>query len=121
METSQSSIVYRSVTNATVTADNSADTSRAYALSAQLHISGGTLERVTAGQPVPTGTAPTLPVMFGSVRLLASNGAQATVADIGGAGATSLVLVYFNSRNNRLQLVGRYGATAAAAPATPTT
>lgn len=56
METSQSPIVYRSVTNATVTADNSADTSRAYALSAQLHISGGTLERVTAGLAVDTST-----------------------------------------------------------------
>ncbi len=72
-------------------------------------------------QPVPAGTATTLPVMFGSVRLLASNGAEATVADIGGVGVSSLVLVYFNSRNNRLQLVGRYDAPAAAAPATPGT
>ncbi len=64
-------------------------------------------------QPVPTGTAETLPVMFGSVQLLASNGAQATVADIGGVGAVSLVLVYYNSRTNRLQLVGRYNAPAA--------
>ncbi len=71
-------------------------------------------------QPVPAGTATTLPVMFGSVRLLAANGAEATVADIGGAGATGLVLVYYNSRNGRLQLVGRYDAPAAA-PATPTT
>lgn len=71
-------------------------------------------------QPIPTGTATTLPVMFGSARLLASNGAEATVADIGGVGAASLVLVYFNSRMGRLQLVGRYEAPAAA-PATPTT
>ncbi len=68
-------------------------------------------------QPIPTGTATTLPVMFGSVRLLASNGVQATVADIGGVGATSLVLVYYNSRNSRLQLVGTYDRAAA----TPTT
>ena len=71
-------------------------------------------------QPVPAGTATTLPVYFGGVRLLAANGAEATVADIGGVGATSLILVYFNSRNNRLQLVGRYEAPAAA-PATPAT
>lgn len=69
-------------------------------------------------QPIPTGTAATLPVMFGSVQLLASNGAQATVADIGGAGAASLVLVYYNSRTSRLQLVGTYEAQTAAAPAT---
>lgn len=61
-------------------------------------------------QPIPAGTATTLPVMFGSVQLLASNGAQATVADIGGVGAASLVLVYYNSRTNRLQLVGTYEA-----------
>lgn len=62
-------------------------------------------------QGVPDGTATTLPVMFGSVQLLASNGAQATVADIGGVGSPSLVLVYYNSRTNRLQLVGRYDST----------
>ncbi len=66
-------------------------------------------------QPVPAGTAATLPVKFGSVQLLASNGAEATVADIGGAGATSLVLVYYNSRTDRLQLVGRYEVPAAPA------
>lgn len=68
-------------------------------------------------QPIPAGTVATLPIMFGSVQLLASNGAQATVADIGGAGAASLVLVYYNSRTNRLQLVGTYEAPAAAATA----
>lgn len=67
-------------------------------------------------QPIPTGTADTLPVMFGSVQVLASNGAQATVADFGGADAVGLVLVYYNSRTNRLQLVGRYSV-----PATTTT
>lgn len=61
-------------------------------------------------QPIPTGTATTLPVKFGSVQLLASNGAEATVADVGGVGAASLVLVYYNSRTNRLQLVGTYEA-----------
>lgn len=65
-------------------------------------------------QPVPDGTATTLPIMFGSVQLLASNGAQATVDDIGGTGVPSLVLVYYNSRTNRLQLVGRYDAATAA-------
>ncbi len=65
-------------------------------------------------QPVPTGTAETLPVMFGSVQLLASDGEQATVADIGGAGAASLVLVYYNSRTSRLQLVGTYEERTAA-------
>lgn len=65
-------------------------------------------------QPIPDGTATTLPVSFGSVQVLASNGAPATVADFGGAGASSLVLVYYNSRTNRLQLVGRYDVAAAA-------
>lgn len=59
-------------------------------------------------QPIPDETATTLPVMFGSVQLLASNGAQATVADLGGTGVPILVLAYYNSRTNRLQLVGRY-------------
>ncbi|MCM1295844.1 MAG: hypothetical protein NC311_09910 [Muribaculaceae bacterium] len=67
-------------------------------------------------QPIPTGTAETLPVMFGTVQVLASNGEQATVADFGGAGSVGLILVYYNSRTNRLQLVGRYNA-----PATTTT
>ncbi|MCM1452438.1 MAG: hypothetical protein NC102_09270 [Clostridium sp.] len=62
-------------------------------------------------QPIPDGTAATLPIMFGQVQLLASDGTQATVADIGGAGSPSLVLVYFNSRTGRLQLVGRYETT----------
>lgn len=69
-------------------------------------------------QTIPDGTATTLPVMFGSVQLLASNGAQATVADIGGVGVPSLVLVYYNSHTNRLQLVGRYDATTTTATAT---
>lgn len=68
-------------------------------------------------QPIPTGTATTLPVMFGSVQVLASNGEQATVADFGDVGTPNLVLVYFNSRTSRLQLVGKYD-TAAAATAT---
>ncbi|MCM1075726.1 MAG: hypothetical protein NC356_08660 [Ruminococcus sp.] len=59
-------------------------------------------------QPIPDGTATTLPVMFGSVQVLTSTGEQATVANFGGAGVSNLVLVYYNSRNNRLQLVGRY-------------
>lgn len=63
-------------------------------------------------QPTPDGTATTLPVTFGSVQLLTSTGAQATVADLGGVGVSSLVLVYYNSRTNRLQLVGRYDAPA---------
>lgn len=67
-------------------------------------------------QPIPTGTATTLPVMFGTVQVLASNGEPATVADLGGDGTANLVLVYYNSRTNRLQLVGRYNA-----PATTTT
>lgn len=66
-------------------------------------------------QAIPDGTAGTVPVMFGPVQLLASNGAQATVADLGGAGATGLVLVYYNSRSNRLQLVGRYDGAATTA------
>lgn len=64
-------------------------------------------------QPIPDGAATTLPVSFGSVQVLSSTGAQATVADFGGAGVTGLVLVYYNSRSGRLQLVGRYDATAA--------
>lgn len=65
-------------------------------------------------QAIPEDAAETLPIQFGPVQLLASNGAQATVADIGGVGATSLVLVYYNSRTGRLQLVGNYAAPAAA-------
>lgn len=63
-------------------------------------------------QPIPEGTATTLPVMFGSVQVLASTGEPATVADFGGVGMSSLVLVYYNSRSGRLQLVGRYNNTA---------
>lgn len=66
-------------------------------------------------QPIPTGTATTLPVMFGTVQVLASNGEQATVADFGGDGTANLVLVYYNSRTNRLQLVGRYDASSTTA------
>lgn len=65
-------------------------------------------------QPIPTTATATLPVLFGSVQLLNSIGGQATVADLGGAGAASLVLVYYNSRTGRLQLVGTYEAPAAA-------
>lgn len=61
-------------------------------------------------QPIPDGVATTLPVTFGSVQVLTSTGAQATVADFGGVGVSSLVLVYYNSRTNRLQMVGRYDA-----------
>ena len=68
-------------------------------------------------QPVPTTATDTLPVLFGSVQLLNSIGGQATVADLGGAGTASLVLVYYNSRSGRLQLVGTYEAPAAAASA----
>lgn len=66
-------------------------------------------------QPIPTTATDTLPVLFGSVQLLNSIGGQATVADIGGVGASSLLLVYYNSRTGRLQLVGTYEAPAAAA------
>lgn len=59
-------------------------------------------------QPIPDGTTETLPVSFGGVQVLASNGAQATVADFGGAGVGGLKLLYYNSRTGRLQLVGRY-------------
>ena len=72
-------------------------------------------------QPIPTTATDTLPVLFGSVQLLNSNGGQATVADLGGAGIASLVLVYYNSRSGRLQLVGTYEAPAAAAAATAST
>ena len=68
-------------------------------------------------QPIPTTATDTLPVLFGSVQLLNSIGGQATVADLGGAGTASLVLVYYNSRSGRLQLVGTYEAPAAAASA----
>jgi hypothetical protein len=72
-------------------------------------------------QPIPTTATDTLPVLFGSVQLLNSIGGQATVADLGGAGTASLVLVYYNSRSGRLQLVGTYEAPAAAAAATVST
>ena len=65
-------------------------------------------------QPIPTTATDTLPVLFGSVQLLNSVGGQATVADIGGPGTSSLLLVYYNSRTGRLQLVGTYEAPAAA-------
>ena len=65
-------------------------------------------------QPIPTTATDELPILFGSVQLLNSIGGQATVADIGGAGTSSLVLVYYNSRTGRLQLVGTYEAPAAA-------
>ena len=68
-------------------------------------------------QPIPSTATDTLPVLFGSVQLLNSIGGQATVADLGGVNTASLVLVYFNSRTGRLQLVGTYEAPAAAAPA----
>lgn len=72
-------------------------------------------------QPIPTTATDTLPVLFGSVQLLNSIGGQATVADLGGVGAASLVLVYYNSRSGRLQLVGTYEAPTAAAAATVST
>lgn len=68
-------------------------------------------------QPIPSTATDTLPVLFGSVQLLNSIGGQATVADLGGADTASLVLVYYNSRTGRLQLVGTYEAPAAAAAA----
>lgn len=69
-------------------------------------------------QPIPATATDELPILFGSVQLLNSTGGQATVADIGGVGTSSLLLVYYNSRTNRLQLVGTYEAPAAAAAAT---
>jgi hypothetical protein len=71
-------------------------------------------------QPIPTTATDTLPILFGSVQLLNSIGGQATVADLGGVGTASLVLVYYNSRTGRLQLVGTYEAPAAAAAASTT-
>lgn len=68
-------------------------------------------------QPIPTTATDELPILFGSVQLLNSIGGQATVADIGGVGTSSLVLVYYNSRTGRLQLVGTYEAPAVAAGA----
>lgn len=68
-------------------------------------------------QPIPTTATDTLPILFGSVQLLNYIGEQATVADVGGVGTSSLVLVYYNSRTGRLQLVGTYEAPAAAAAA----
>lgn len=73
-------------------------------------------------QPIPATATDELPILFGSVQLLNSIGGQATVADLGGVGTSSLVLVYYNSRTGRLQLVGTYEApatAAAAAAATP--
>ena len=72
-------------------------------------------------QPIPATATDELPILFGSVQLLNSIGGQATVADIGGVGTSSLVLVYYNSRTGRLQLVGTYEAPAAAAATTATT
>lgn len=72
-------------------------------------------------QPIPTTATDELPILFGSVQLLNSIGGQATVADIGGVGTTSLVLVYYNSRTGRLQLVGTHEAPAATAAATEAT
>ena len=71
-------------------------------------------------QPIPTTATDTLPVLFGSVQLLNSTGGQATVADLGGVGAASLILAYYNSRSGRLQLVGTYEATDAVATASVT-
>ena len=68
-------------------------------------------------QPIPSTATDTQPVLFGSVQLLNSVGGQATVADLGGVDTASLVLVYYNSRTGRLQLVGTYEAPAAAAAA----
>lgn len=71
-------------------------------------------------QPIPATATDELPILFGSVQLLNSIGGQATVADIGGVDTSSLVLVYYNSRTGRLQLVGTYEAPAAAAAADAT-
>ena len=68
-------------------------------------------------QPIPSTATDTLPVLFGSVQLLNSIGGQATVADLGGVDTASLLLIYYNSRTGRLQLVGTYEAPAAAAAA----
>ena len=68
-------------------------------------------------QPIPTTATDELPILFGSVQLLNSIGGQATVADIGGVGTSSLLLVYSNSRTGRLQLVGTYEAPATEAGA----
>lgn len=65
-------------------------------------------------QPIPATATDELPILFGSVQLLNSTGEQATVADVGGVGTSSLLLVYYNSRTNRLQLVGTYETPAAA-------
>lgn len=65
-------------------------------------------------QPIPATATDEQPILFGSVQLLNSTGGQATVADVGGVGTSSLLLVYYNSRTNRLQLVGTYEAPAAA-------
>lgn len=72
-------------------------------------------------QPIPTTATDELPILFGSVQLLNSIGGQATVADLGGVGTSSLVLVYYNSRTGRLQLVGTYEAPATTAAATAET
>lgn len=72
-------------------------------------------------QPIPATATDELPILFGSVQLLNSRGGQATVADVGGVGASSLLHVYYNSRTNRLQLVGTYEAAAAAATTEATT
>lgn len=71
-------------------------------------------------QPIPATATDELPILFGSVQLLNSIGGQATVADLGGVGTSSLVLVYYNSRTGRLQLVGTYEAPAATAAADAT-
>lgn len=71
-------------------------------------------------QPIPAAATDELPVLFGSVQLHNSIGGQATVADIGGVGSSSLLLVYYNSRTGRLQLVGTYEAPEAAAAADAT-
>lgn len=68
-------------------------------------------------QAIPDGTGDDLPILFGNVPLLASNGEQVTVGDIGGAGATALLLAYFNSRTGRLQLVNFFPEAAGAATA----
>lgn len=66
-------------------------------------------------QPIPATATDELPILFGSVQLLNSIGGQATVADLGGVSTSSLVLVYYNSRTGRLQLVGTYEAPATTA------
>lgn len=94
---------------------NATTTNVTYTFEAFRNTSFTGLLLVDLQQPIPTTATDELPILFGSVQLLNSIGGQATVADLGGAGTSSLVLVYYNSRTGRLQLVGTYEAPATAA------